>query len=79
MNLKGASSIEKAEELLSVPKKLEVDQVERVKTTYTNLSKKFSVWGKKDMTRQYCLIYAARLELMSPLVKKKAISKWGKC
>lgn len=77
MNLKGARSSEKAEELLSVPKKMEVEQVERVTTTYTNLSKRFAVWGKKDMSRQYCLIYAARLEKMRPLVQAKARERWG--
>ncbi|MPC32635.1 DNA polymerase delta subunit 2 [Portunus trituberculatus] len=77
MNLKGARSVEKAEELLSVPKKLEIEKVERMKATYSNLSNRFKVWGKKDMSRQYCLIYGARLEKMRPLVLSKAVERWG--
>ncbi|KAG0723612.1 DNA polymerase delta subunit 2 [Chionoecetes opilio] len=77
MNLKGASSVETCEELLSVPKEMEGLQVDRACVTYTNLSKRFAVWGKKDMTRQYCLLYAARLEELRPRVQEEAVKRWG--
>lgn len=77
MNLKGPCNSEKSEELLSVPNKMEGEQVDRATVTYRNLSKRFAVWGKKDMSRQYCLLYAARLEKMRPLVEARANKKWG--
>lgn len=77
--MKAESSNYNPEELLSVPQKMEGEQVERAAETYNNLSKKFAVWGKKDMSRQYCLIYAARLEKMRPLVEARARGKWGTC
>jgi len=77
MILTGSSDA--AEVLLSEPKDTSVQKADRGKNdiTYKNLSDKYMQWGTRDMTKQYCKIYAARLEKMRPMLEEQAKKKWG--
>ncbi|XP_069170997.1 DNA polymerase delta subunit 2 [Procambarus clarkii] len=76
MILEGFERIVKSEELLSVPG--EAGEVyERRGVRYEDLSGKYTLWGSKDVTRQYYKMYAARLHKMRPKVEAKAAIKWG--
>ncbi|CAL4068509.1 unnamed protein product, partial [Meganyctiphanes norvegica] len=72
-------SSDAAEGLLSEPKDINVQKADRGKNdvSYKNLSEKYMQWGSRDMTKQYCKIYAARLEKMRPLLEERAKQKWG--
>lgn len=77
MILQGSSDA--AEALLSTPRDKSVQKADRGKNdvSYKNLSDKYLQWGTRDMTKQYCKIYAARLEKMRPVLEERAKQKWG--
>lgn len=50
----------------------------RTNVTYENLSSRFLLWGREDVSRQqYCSLYSARLEAMRPVLEKKAKDVFG--
>lgn len=55
----------------------QVAKANRSDVSYENLSKKYVLWGGKDVTRQYFKMYGTRLEKTRPTVEKKATLKWG--
>ncbi|KAK4308568.1 hypothetical protein Pmani_019744 [Petrolisthes manimaculis] len=67
----------RCDELLSDPQQGIPGQAERDDVSYENQSQKYTLWGNKDVTRQYYKMYAARLEKTRPLVEARAASKWG--
>lgn len=77
MILQGSSDA--AEALLTSPKDKSVQKADRGKNdvSYKNQSDKYMQWGTRDMTKQYCKIYAARLEKMRPVLEERAKQKWG--
>ncbi|KAG7158415.1 DNA polymerase delta subunit 2-like [Homarus americanus] len=76
MILEGFDHSVKSEVLLSIPTEEEGGRADRCGVSYKNLSKKYSLWCSKDVTRQYCMMYTARLEKMRPKVEARASNKW---
>ncbi|XP_071546899.1 DNA polymerase delta subunit 2 [Panulirus ornatus] len=76
MILEGINRTVKSEELLSLPTKEDGGRAERRCVSYSNKSQKYTLWGSKDVTRQYFKMYVARLEKMRPLLEARAKRLW---
>ncbi|KAK8726293.1 hypothetical protein OTU49_010194, partial [Cherax quadricarinatus] len=77
MILEGCRGSTGSEDLLSVPREERRQTAVRETVSYHNLCKKYLLWGSKDVTRQYCNMYAARLTKMTPKVQARAATVWG--